>query len=215
MEEKNGDVKPQDSWDDDAAPSSITDCPFCGEAIDIMRTRFVCPACGHIDPAWNIGKNCGYCRFSPHFITCPYCSAEFSFMNLIGEYHDQAGRPLIPERKGGYGDKHSYRVGDLAVQYHNTSFDLDLFLKEVTEEEAGAFLGTHFAFAFPVARLTIHTVYASDDGRRWLHVWAYFDREGGDPYGQLSFACPRSATEGMDAGGWRCVVKEVFFPPEK
>jgi hypothetical protein len=215
LEEKNADASLDNLLEQDAAPASITGCPFCGEAINVMHARFECPACGHVDSVWNIGKNCDYCRFSPHFITCPHCNVEFSFLSLIGNLRDSRGRVLPPEPKRKCGDEYSYRVGDLAVQYHKTSFDLDLFLKEVPEEDADAFREARFTFSFPVGRIAIHTVYASDDGRRWLHVWVYSAREGGEPYGQLSFACPRPHTGMADADGWKCVAKEVFFPPEK
>ena len=88
-------------------------------------------------------------------------------------------------------------------------------LEEVTEDESDAFLETQFAFPFRVGRITIHTVYASDDGHRWLHAWACSARGVGEPHGRLSNACLRPSAGGTEDGGWQCIAKEVFFHPEK
>jgi hypothetical protein len=178
-----------------------------------MHTRFDCPACKQTDTGWSIAENCRNCGFSPHFIKCPHCNTDFSLVNLLGDFRDGEGHPTTPEPKRHYEDKYSYIVRDFRVQYYKKSFDLDLFLRKVSIEESDAFMETRFGFPFPIGRIAIHTVSVSDDKGRWLHVWVYSEKEGGEPFGQLSFVCPRSDIGNAEHGQWQCVTKEVFFPP--
>jgi len=196
--------------------SQTAHCPFCGASIDPMEFPFLCAACGREDDKFSVLLNCEFCGFSPHFVRCPDCKSEFPSMLLLGNYVDGEGDPLPPERKKEYQDKHSFVFGQLNVQVSGSvegevlnRFG-DVALQHVAQ--------TSFGFPFDIPLAVIHTAHISDDGRRWLHVWAFQgtdeDLAQSKPFGQFTVVYPGYTEQGAEDGSEGCcIVKEVFFVP--
>jgi hypothetical protein len=206
-------TKPEDF----AAFAKITKapCPLCGSLIKIHDTEWQCPACKTINQKWMIMKNCEWCRFAPHFLTCPHCKDDFNLWLLMGTYTDQAGRPIPMEtgRRKPRSWIHPHRVGDLVTR----------MIAKPDEKVITFFTGkfwellNSFEFSFPqrVACFTTHTTTVSPDNRLWMHSWLFASAspdEKENPRGQLAMMYPaKIKNSDRDFEKIDCVVNEYFW----
>jgi len=173
-------------------------CPLCGSLIKIRDAEWKCPACNTLNKNWNLFTNCEWCRFGPHFLTCPHCQQDFDLSLLLGNYVDSSGNPI---------DDSGRRNIRPAIHQHQLGAMNGGFLGKKQAEEAKFFteefqsLLADFTFSFPVIVrcFVVHTTAVSPDDRLWLHAWVFASEsptQNEQPQGQLALVYPGGLKEG-------------------